>query len=114
MKKIIILLLFSFMSFSCEKENLVPATEIPNWLKDRIAQDEKDIESGNRPDLENAALVRFIYLENYYFEYHNLVRSSLYQIYDWDGKSHPFNQEELTKYEIEKCCKQYPWKGSSN
>jgi hypothetical protein len=113
MKKVIILLIFSFLLFSCEKENLIPASEIPDWLKDRIAQDEIDIESGNRPDLEIGAWIRFKYLDTHYFEYHNLLSSSGPTIYDWDGDSRPFNQEELLKYGQEKCCKQYIWKGSS-
>ena len=40
MRKIIILLILSFLSFSCDKENLVPASEIPDWLKDIITQNE--------------------------------------------------------------------------
>ena len=51
MRKIIILLILSFLSFSCDKENLVTASEIPDWLKSNIENLELQIESGDHPSL---------------------------------------------------------------
>jgi hypothetical protein len=112
MKKVAILLFLSFLIFSCEKESFVPASEIPDWLNDRIALDEIEIESGDRPDLKMGEWIRFKYLDNNYYEYHNPLSSSMYNIYDWNGNLHPFNQEDLSKYTNEKCCKKYVWRGS--
>jgi hypothetical protein len=37
MKKILLLLLPALLLISCEKNYLVPASEVPEWLEDRIA-----------------------------------------------------------------------------
>lgn len=113
MKKVIILLIFSFLSFSCEKENLVPASEIPDWLKNIINQNEKTLSADEKSPVAITAWIRYQYLDNFYFEYINPILSSGPPIYDWNGNLYPFKQDEILKYGKEKCCKQYVWKGPS-
>lgn len=112
MKKTIILLILSFLSFSCNKENLVPASEIPDWLKSNIENLELQIESGDHPSLNISAWIRYKYLDNYYFEFYNPVSSSGPTPYDWNGNL-AFDQEQRLKYYNERCCKQIVWKGPS-
>lgn len=113
MKSFIFLLFPVFFLFSCEKENQIPASEIPGWLKDQIAQDAKLMESDDRPDLALAAWIRFQYHGESYFEYHNPLLSSGPPVYDWDGNKVYWGQENYLDYENGKCCKRYIWYGSS-
>jgi len=43
MKKLALLIGFSFIFFSCEKDYLIPENEVPDWLKAKIKQDEQKI-----------------------------------------------------------------------
>lgn len=109
MKKLIILLILSFLSFSCEKENFVPDSEIPDWLKGIITQNETTLKSNKNSPVGITAWVRYKHLEDYYFEHINPISSLAYVIYDWEGNLVQLNHEFLK----ELCCKQYVWKGSS-
>jgi hypothetical protein len=115
MKKL--LLLFSFMFFlaSCEKwpDFLIPSSEVPRWLKERIAHDEKAIESNPQSGLDPSAWIRYQFEGKYYFEYRNSFSSLGPEKFNYDGVKIMLNQEPYLNFETDKCCKQFVWKGPS-
>lgn len=113
LRHLIFLLFLVFTISSCEKDYLIPKSEVPDWLRKRIAQDEKEIKSNPQSGLDIAAWIRYEYLDNYYFEYHNLLSSAGPVTYDYDGVIIMLNQEPYLNYNADKCCKQYVWKGPS-
>lgn len=109
MKKVFILLLFSLFLTSCEKDYLVPNKEVPQWLKDRIAKDQKDPNSFS----DISAWIRYEYKDKYYYEY-NLMTSSQYPpVYTDDGQLFSQTKDSYIDYMNTKCCKKYIWKGKS-
>ena len=113
MKKTFVLIVLSLCIFSCEKDNLVSGDEVPEWLKVRIAQDEVEIKRNPQSGLDIGAWIRYKYLSNYYFEYHNLLSSAGPPIYDYNGVIIMLDQEPYLNYYDDKCCKQFVWKGPS-
>ncbi len=61
MKKILLLLLSALLLISCEKNYLVPASEVPEWFEDRIAETEKEIRTNEMSALDMCAWVRYTY-----------------------------------------------------
>ncbi len=104
---------FSLIFFSCEKDYLIPDKEVPEWLKTKINQDEQIIKDS--PQLMNSygAWLRYDWQNEYYFEYHNVLSSSLPQPISTKGDTlHIYATDINTDYYKEKCCKQYVWKAS--
>ncbi len=95
---------------SCKKDYLIPSDELPGWLKSKISQDEQIIKE--QPKLMNAygGWLRYSWNNEYYFEYHNELSSSL-------PMATSFNEETKipsytdNEYNREKCCLTYVWKG---
>ena len=113
MKKIMLLLLPAMMLVSCEKNYLVPDGEVPSWLKDRIAETEKEIQSNPKSGLDICAWVRYTYKGDYYYEWINLLSSTWPHLYNHKGEWMTLSTMEIEKYRDEKCCKQFIWKGSN-
>ncbi len=111
MKTLICVAFFSFFLSSCtEDPYLVPASEIPKWLQDRITQDEKVLKSDPDAGPSITSWIRYEYNESWYFEFHNMVWSSGPWYYDFDGnllKEPAFYLD----YNLNKCCKKLVWKG---
>ena len=112
MKKLVLLIAVLSLVISCEKDYLIPDSEVPDWLRKRIAQDEKLIKSNPQTGLDIAAWIRYKYQSDYYFEYHNLLSSAGPVAYDYDGLVMS-NREQYLKYNADKCCKKFVWKGPS-
>jgi len=115
MKKFFSIITLCLLFISCEKvpNLLVPSSEVPNWLKDRISADEKKIESNPQSGLDFAAWIRYKYHDAYYFEYHNVISSAGPETYDFTGNKILYTQEPYLNFETEKCCKEFVWKGPS-
>lgn len=112
MKKFSLLLIFSLIFFSCEKEYLISENEVPDWLKDHISQAEKSIKENPKGFHSYAAWIRFKWQEEYYFEYHNMASSFLIMPISATGDTLHFSPGATsTNYDKEKCCRQYVWKG---
>ena len=112
MKKLLLLISFTFFLISCQKDNyLIPNSEVPKWLKERIAQDEKAISSNPQSGLDVTAWIRYKYNDNYYFEYRNGLSNGGPEIYTYDGIQIMLNQDPYLNFNSEKCCKQFVWKG---
>ena len=115
MKKILCFITISLLIISCEKwpDFLIPNSEVPKWLKERISNDEEKIKSNVQSGLDIAAWIRYKYDDDYFFEYRNLLSSSGPEMYDYSGDQIMLNQEPYLDFETEKCCKQFVWKGSN-
>lgn len=100
LKKIFFLLILTIVLFACDKDNLVPTDEIPEWLKERIEEEESGI----------TAWIRYEYMDEYYFEYMNPILSSWPPTYDYDGNY--IEGSIYQNYQENKCCKKYVWKAS--
>lgn len=112
MKKIILLLFPVLLLVSCEKNYLVPADEVPSWLKERIAEAEKEISSNPQSLMDICAWVRYSYKGDYYYEWINPISSAWPQLYNKQGELMNFGSIDIAKYWDEKCCKRFIWKGS--
>jgi hypothetical protein len=113
MKRIIVIFGFALLILSCEKAKIESKPEIPNWLKDRIAQDEETLKSNPKSALNVSAWLRYAYDGNYYYEFVNLLSSMGPQIYMQDGTTFIYTDKKFSKYQSGKCCKLYIWKGPS-
>ena len=114
MKTLFSVLTMFFCLSACSKDPfLIPTSEIPKWLQDRITQDEKIIKTDPEAGPTITAWIRYKYNNSYYFEYHNMIWSSGPWYYDFDGNILILNNDPTfyQNYNSKKCCKQYVWKG---
>jgi len=112
MKTLISFLILFFCLCACIKDPfLIPTSEIPQWLQDRITHDEKIIQSDQQSGLDITAWIRYKYKNSYYFEYHNMIWSSGPEYYDFDGNKILLINEPYLEYNTQKCCKKFVWKG---
>jgi len=114
-KKLLSLLLFALFFTSCEKwpDFLIPSSEVPGWLKERISHDEKIIGSDPQSGLEISAWIRYKFDGKYFFEYRNGFSSLGPEKFNYDGVKIMLNQDPYLNFERDKCCKQFVWKGPS-
>lgn len=102
--------------YSCEKEHneqFGPDDEVPTWLKTRITHDEFEINSNPQSGLDIAAWIRYKFMDEYFFEYHNLLCSAGFVTYNYEGVDVNYFEDPYKDYITNKCCKQFVWKGSS-
>jgi hypothetical protein len=116
MKTLIFTLTLVFCLSACTKDPfLIPSSEIPKWLQEKITQDEKTIKTDPESGPSITAWIRYKYDNSYYFEYHNMVWSSGPWYYDFYGNKLIFsdNPAFFQDYNSNKCCKQYVWRGTN-
>lgn len=112
MKKIALLILFSFYLLSCEKDYLVPKSEVPNWLKTEINKAEKIIKESPTGLTSYSAWIRYQWLDEYYFEYNAGASSSSPKAISTTQDTLRVNPwDTTTDYYMERCCRQIIWKG---
>ncbi len=73
MRSSLFLLLFAFVLSSCEKEFLVSESELPEWLKDSIRQDELVIKDNPKSMEAIGSWKRTRWDKVYYYEYFSLI-----------------------------------------
>lgn len=106
-----IILLF-FLLISCEKEYLVPESELPQWLKNSIRRDEQFIKDHPHGLAAMGAWNRTRWNDEYYYEYYNLLLSSMPRPISHSGDTlEVWVGDTDTDYHKEKCCSRYVWKG---
>ena len=99
------------LAFSCNNDYLIPNRNVPDWLKERIAADEKAINEDPKSNLNIAAWIRYEYQKQYYFEYHNMISSAFPPVYSFEGELFNFTDEIFADYMDNKCCMKDVWKG---
>jgi len=110
-KLLLIVALFSVL-ISCSKETEI-TNDLPGWLQERIAEDEKEIAANPQSGNELGAWIQYSYDGSVYFEYHNLLLSSFPKVYSFVGTEMNFALPIYTEYQNGKCCKKFVWKGKS-
>lgn len=113
MKKLLIpLILVSISTLSCEKDNLIPKKDIPDWLKENIKALEQEIKADPTTILSYSSWVRYEWKNNYYFEFINPISSSFPIPKTISGEMLNIYTDPLAiEYPNEKCCMRYVWKG---
>ncbi len=110
MKKILFLLMPMMLLVSCEKQYLIPSDEVPYWLKQRIAETEKQLRSDSHSGYEMTAWSRYSYEGSYYYEWYNVVSSAFPPVYNTKGDLMTFSSDVYMQYQAEKCCRVIVWK----
>ena len=107
------MILFFCLSACTKDPFLIPKSEIPKWLQDRITQDEKVLKTDPDAGPSITSWIRYKYNDSFYFEYHNMVWSSGPWYYNLDGNKLIYNNDStfFQDYNLKKCCKQFVWKG---
>ena len=120
MKNLIVLISFSLLIISCQKDSLLKSSEIPDWLKDRIAQDEEIIRTNPQSGLQSGAWFRYKNAEGYYFGYINNLSSAFQPLYDFNGdqiifggNNEDFDEDSYRAFYNSLCCKVVVWKGEA-
>ena len=103
-------ILFLFIFSNCNKNEYINDDEIPQWLKERIAEEEFIIEVSQNPMLFLTAWKRYKYKRDYYFEYDDKLSSLAFQVFDYEGKTVDLNSEQYSTYNEDKCCERFVWK----
>ena len=112
MKKIALLFAVSFVLFSCEKDDFIPTEELPGWLVSKIQSDEQFIEESPHSYPAWGVWVRFEWNSEFYYEYWNILSSSLTYPISHSGDTLEYLTKEAdSEYMLERCCQKYVWKG---
>jgi|PlaIllAssembly_1097288.scaffolds.fasta_scaffold817160_1 hypothetical protein len=114
MKTQISVMILLFCLCACTKDPfLIPTSQIPKWLQDRITQDEKVLKTDPDSGPSITAWIRYKYNDSFYFEFHNMMWSSGPWYYDSNGNQLIYNDDPtfFQDYNSEKCCRQFVWKG---
>jgi hypothetical protein len=112
MKYLLAALTLLIVLASCAKDKET-ASELPLWLQEAIAADEKEIAADPQSGKDLGAWIQYTYKDEVYFEYHNLLMSSLPKVYHFDSTEINYTLPEYTEYQNGKCCKKFVWKGKS-
>jgi hypothetical protein len=110
MKKILLSTAFVFLLLSCEQEYLIPANEVPKWLRERIAEDEATIKEDPKLMANYGAWIRYEFNNEKYYEYDNPLSSLSRNPYSETGVRINTLEEPFTEYWNQKCCEKYVWK----
>ena len=98
--------------FSCERGLIVPEHELPDWLLQKIEEDEEVISVNPKNYLASGSWVRFEWDEMFYYEYWNMLSSTHPKPISHEGDTLGFFATDAsTDYSREKCCQEYVWKG---
>lgn len=100
-------LLITFLS-ACKKNEYISDDEIPQWIKERIAEDEAVIDSAPHLMQNFGAWFRYKHNREFYFEYQNPLMSACCFMYNFNGDS--FSFEDFENYDDSKCCERIVWK----
>ncbi len=109
------LLLFTVLliNSSCNKSDENTEIDLPQWLKAKIEQDE-DYSIQHPMEMPAWGVwVRTEYNDKFYFEYSNMLSSSMYRpiSYNQDTLS-TFIGDNSSEYANKKCCSKVVWHGN--
>ncbi len=112
MKKLLIIVLTVLAFSSCEKDSLVPKSELPQWLVSKIESDEAQIKINPKSMIAAGKWTRVEWNAFYYYEYENFLSSSILPpiAHTRDTLSF-YNQTLMDNYINNKCCDKLVWKG---
>lgn len=112
MKKLLVVLTLIAVFAACGKDKET-SDNLPAWLQGRISADEKEIAADPQSSKSLGAWIQYSYTDSTYFEYHNLIMSSLPKVYHFDSTEMNSTLPGYMVYQNGKCCKKFIWKGPS-
>lgn len=112
MKKIVIII-FTVLAFSsCERDSIVPESELPQWLTEKIQSDESYIKEFPKSWIAAGKWIRTEWNESYYYEYINYLSSTiLAPISHSRDTLDLYNQIIMDDYRSNMCCEKLVWEG---
>jgi hypothetical protein len=111
-KKILPILVLALFFSSCEKDYLLPESELPQWLKSTIQKAEQAIEENSKTMDAMGAWKRTEWNNTHYYEYFNPLMSSMPSPISHSGDTlNVWVGDANTDYHKEKCCSIFVWKG---
>ncbi len=112
MKKLLLISISIVFLVSCQKENLVPRSDLPQWLIDKIESDEAVIKENSKSWIAAGIWTRTEWRSEYYYEYENMLSSFLFGPVSHEGDTLSIYETQLISiYEQEKCCEKLVWEG---
>ena len=114
MKKLLCLLYpLIFFLTACQHDESPSNSELPAWLNNKIQLDEKTIKDNPKSMVGWGVWVKTQWDENTYFEYSNLLSSSIYFPISFAGDTlTTYIKEAGSDYSNQKCCAEVVWHGS--
>ncbi len=98
---------------SCEKEESKLQQNLPGWLQAQIQKDEKTISNNPKSMPRWGVWVKTQWNEKTYFEYSNLISSSMYFPISFEGDTLVnIVGETSSDYANQKCCAEVVWHGN--
>ena len=114
MKKLVLICASIIVLLSCQKELLVPKSELPQWLIEKIEADEAVINENSKIWLAAGKWTRTEWQSEYYYEYDNILSSFLFgPISHQRDTLSIYDTSLIRQYEDEKCCEKLVWEGPS-
>lgn len=110
MRNIITLIVITLFGISCEKDYLIPNSEVPKWLREKISADEATISSDPKLMPNYGAWLRYEFQGYRYYEYDNPLSSLSRNPYSEAGVRVNTMVVPYTDYATRKCCERYVWK----
>ena len=110
MKKLLIFFTITLLLSACEKDYLVPSNEVPEWLKERIAEDEATIKEDPKLMPNYGAWIRYEFNNESYYEYDNPLSSLSRNPYSEAGVRVNTMEQPYIEYWDNKCCEIFVWK----
>ena len=110
MKKALYFIIIALLFFSCGKDNSIFESDIPEWLKVKIAQDEATIKTDPKLMQNYGAWYSYEFKGETHYEYDNLLSSESRNPYSKDGFRINTAEKPFTDYWNQKCCEKLVWK----
>ena len=110
MKKALLLVTIALMFFSCANDDSSADSDIPEWLKVKISQDEATIKSNPALMQNHGAWYSYEFNGETFYEYDNPLSSESRNPYSKEGVRVNITVAPFTDYWNQKCCEKLVWK----
>ena len=112
MKKILSIIFLAILTFSCEKDDLVPEEELPDWLLDQIELQEQAVADNSKSGYAFSSWIRYQWNSEYYYQYWDMALSFIPSPISHTRDTLDISQGGANAdYSNEKCCEVYVWRG---
>jgi hypothetical protein len=118
MRTFLVIFILSLVCIACEREKkleidyLIPENEVPEWLRICIKNDLEEIQKAPECATAYGSWRRYMWKNDFYFEYNNPLSSTFPVPITFSGDSLPYTAIDVKQdYNLEKCCELYVWKG---
>ena len=98
---------------ACQNDDDSASTSVPvpEWLRDRVAQDEASIAADSTKLRSYGAWIRYNFKNELYYEYDNPLSSMARNPVTVEGEQVNLSDPFFTDYWNKRCCERYVWEG---